>query len=196
MKFNIGDKIIMKRNLEKRICDEVEKKTIVYLKKDYPLEFTILNISGNFIEIQYENGLCIVILYDELIKSFSISNGQTEDRNVEYPAIYSHFKSQLSSYIPNNYIYATMFEAKKIDYVDKYEKLIIIWHTEKECEITLFLSNGQWYHIMEDEDDDLVIYTSLYDDHIPYGRPKKLFLSKVDKEKYPWSDQEYRFEKL
>ncbi len=56
------------------------------------------------------------------------------------------------------------------------------------------------YYLVEDvakhseTGEDHVIYRKLYDDGALWIRPLSMFLEKVDKEKYPDSDQDYRFE--
>lgn len=48
--------------------------------------------------------------------------------------------------------------------------------------------------IHSEEKKEYVVYRALYGDSKLYIRPKEMFLSKVDKNKYPDVKQEYRFQ--
>ncbi len=58
---------------------------------------------------------------------------------------------------------------------------------------------GDYYLVVDvaihsETKEEMVLYRGLYEDGKLYVRPKKMFLSKVDKKKYPNVSQEYRFE--
>ena len=58
---------------------------------------------------------------------------------------------------------------------------------------------GDYYLVVDvakhsETGEEMVIYRKLYDDCALWVRPKELFLSKVDREKYPDAHQEYRFQ--
>lgn len=44
--------------------------------------------------------------------------------------------------------------------------------------------------------EEMVVYRALYGEHGVWVRPKAMFFSPVDREKYPDAGQTYRFEKI
>lgn len=117
-------------------------------------------------------------------------------RELRYPAIYKHFK---------NKYYATMGMSHYID-KENFNKVLkendlSIWNlkslvaefTENDRRIVCVNFKDEWYHF-DVCDRGIVLYKSLYDDTGVYARPIDMFMSKVDREKYPNIDQEYRFE--
>lgn len=122
-------------------------------------------------------------------------------RELFYPAIYKHFKHDEHG-ILNNYMYAVIGVSKPLSLKDfpddiykrdKYSPMSI-HNTEIDDEDAIYYINNQWCHSKEWCSDELALYKSLYDNNITYARPIDMFLSEVDKEKYPNIKQKYRFE--
>ena len=105
-------------------------------------------------------------------------------RKLQYPAIYKHFKGMY---------YATMGISKPTNSTEGMTEVLEIKHTELGTRFMIYKKDNDFYHNEKDSSDTLAIYRSLYDAG-SYGRPLEMFLSKVDKEKYRFANQEYRLE--
>lgn len=120
------------------------------------------------------------------------------ERIVKPNQIYRHFKK-------GDY-YATLGVSKPINErefasvmsktgLDESIKTHYVYHTELERQLIVIQKDGELYHRGHNSEDELVIYVPLYfSNYDMYARPKNMFLSKVDKEKYPEVTQEYRME--
>ena len=62
--------------------------------------------------------------------------------------------------------------------------------------------DGRYYYVIRDfaehteTGEKMVVYQALYDEYKTYVRPYDMFVEKVDKDKYPFIKQEYRFERI
>lgn len=70
------------------------------------------------------------------------------------------------------------------------------WLTEEEKNDCKYLYLVKGFAIDSESKEKLIIYQGLYYPYETYARPYEMFMSLVDKEKYPDAKQEYRFEKL
>lgn len=117
-------------------------------------------------------------------------------RKLKYPAIYKHFKNKFYATIGiSTYINIDIFKEmlKKDDLTIFNLPNVSVEHTESGDNIVSVNYKERWYHFDVCQK-DLVLYKSLYDNKGIYGRPLDMFLSEVDKDKYPDVLQKYRFE--
>lgn len=83
--------------------------------------------------------------------------------------------------------------------MERFQKLDIVQNfkrefTDKSDTKYLYQIIGIAYH--SETQEKLMVYKALYEPFDMWVRPYDMFMSKVDKNKYPNSMQEYRFEKV
>ena len=131
---------------------------------------------------------CFTNCKDEIVEYDEVKHLFETERVVEPNQIYRHFKGKY---------YATLGVSKPIDR-EEFEEILnfgIVYHTELNRNIVIVFKDNKYYHNINVSEDELVIYTPLYFSDYPiYARPKNMFLSPVDRDKYKNATQEYRME--
>lgn len=120
---------------------------------------------------------------------------------ITIPGIYRHFKlnkngedmiyavSNVSAPVSDDDTFQEIFESPDTEF-------LIFHHTELEEDIAILRHKDKYYHHNSVDEDKLVIYTALYGDRQTYVRPLTMFLSRVDKEKYPNATHKFRLERI
>ncbi|HFL3653771.1 TPA: DUF1653 domain-containing protein [Clostridioides difficile] len=120
-----------------------------------------------------------------------------KERLKSKPRVYEHFKGKfyvtlgISSPIVNE---KELYKLKKDDSIHLVP--INVKHTETDKDIRIFIINNKVYHLKNECEDELVLYKSIYLDNKLFLRPIDMFLSEVDKNKYPGVSQRYRFKEF
>lgn len=136
---------------------------------------------------------------DIMVKALDMK--ESKERKLKYPYIYKHFKGGFYVTIGISKSVAYFELNKSLFEFDNYylvvENSFNAVHTETNDIVVIYKdSDGNFYHQKEIDHEKLVIYKYLYNGTGAFARPIDIFLSKVDKEKYINTTQEYRFEEL
>lgn len=78
----------------------------------------------------------------------------------------------------------------------KHFKRELLTAEELETEPNKYLYKIIGTALHTETEEELIIYRAEYGEKMLFARPKNMFLSKVDKEKYPNVTQEMRFQKI
>lgn len=134
---------------------------------------------------------------EELENAKRLYGLKRKDRLKSKPGIYEHFKGKFYITLGISSPIASEKELRKLkNDVSIQLTPIYIKHTETEEYIRIFIISNKIYHLKNECEDELVLYKSMYLGNKLFLRPIDMFLSEVDKNKYPEVSQRYRFKEF
>lgn len=137
---------------------------------------------------------------NEYLKSLIWDECVRANNFITIPGIYRHFKQTKDG---EDMIYALTNVSVPLQPMDMLDlvnnnkhSIHVFHHTEMAANTWIFRVGDRYYHPATIEPEKLVIYTGLYGDRKTYVRPLPMFLSKVDKVKYPNATHKFRLERI
>lgn len=133
------------------------------------------------------------------------------EKSLKLYGVYNHFKDKQYVLVGVSYPDTMMYKELKFQRINlAHRELVdekvsvftedtnnyIISYARPRISSDLDTLLGIYFHDSAKYSGILVLYVSLYDKPTVWSRPVEMFLSKVDKEKYPQATQEYRLEPI
>ena len=133
------------------------------------------------------------------------------EKSLKLYGVYNHFKGKQYVVVGVSYPDTMMYEELKFQRINLARRELvdekvsvftedtnnpIISYARPRIPSDLEDLSGIYFHDSAKYSGILVLYMSLYDKPVIWSRPVEMFLSKVDKEKYPQATQDYRLESI
>lgn len=133
------------------------------------------------------------------------------EKSLKLYGVYNHFKGKQYIVVGVSYPDTTMYEELKFQRINLAHRELVdqkvsVFTEDTNNAITSYARprissdletlSGIYFHDSAKYSGMLVLYMSLYDKPVIWSRPVEMFLSKVDKKKYPQATQDYRLEPM